>query len=168
MRDSEKARCAFWCDTEFRGTGGVNGGRYSFQELTTKVTFLWGDAPGPKVVLFTGGEPALQLDRKLVDAMHEVGFLVWVETNGSVPLRAQVDWLCVSPKHPLPVVRQSYDEVKLVLPGDDPAKYATLAPRLYVQPLDGDPDGLSACFVTVNRDPRWRISLQTHKTMGLP
>lgn len=167
-RDSAKARCAAWCDTEFRGVGGVEGGRYSPQELVSLVSRLWGTSPGPRVALLTGGEPALQMDRVLVSELHNAGFAVWVETNGSVPLRAEVDWLCVSPKHPLPVMSQPYDEVKLVLPGDDPQKYSELAPRLYVQPLDGDPTSLAACLDAVKRDPRWRVSLQTHKMMGVP
>lgn len=171
-RDAGGARCAAWCDTEFRGTSGTEGGRYSAQEMVNAVSRLWGDTQGPRVALLTGGEPSLQVDQPLVDALHEAGFSVWVETNGSVPLRARVDWLCVSPKHPLPVLPQKYDEVKLVLPGDDPRKYAHLASRLYVQPLDGDPSGLAACLAAclaaVREDPRWRVSLQTHKMMGLP
>lgn len=171
-RDTAKGCCAAWCDTDFRGTDGVNGGSYSAQRLADKVEELWGAPLGPhdRVVVLTGGEPSLVVDDVLVSALHNRGMSVHVETNGSRTLPKAIDWVTLSPKPPMPIVDQRYDEVKCIIPAVNPLDYAGLALRRYVQPLDGDnrAQSLATTIDFVMRNPEWRLSLQTHKLAGIP
>ena len=170
-RDRATAACTF-CDTDFVGMDGTLGGRYDTDALADAVAREWPGGGRPLVVC-TGGEPLLQLDAALVDAFHARGFEVAVETNGSVaPAPAGVDWLCVSPKAGAPFELRAGDELKLVWPqpGFDLDTLAALPFRRFaLQPLDG-PDvepntgiALAACLA----DPRWELSLQTHKITGI-
>jgi len=169
--DRAAAICRF-CDTDFVGLDGQNGGRYEVDALAARVADLWGSEERPLVVI-TGGEPMLQLDAGLVDALHGRGFEVAVETNGTLPAPESLDWICVSPKAGTKIVQRSGDELKLVWPQDgiDPDALAKWDFRhLLIQPMDcADKDqALAASIRFVMHNPRWRLSLQAHKYLGLP
>ncbi|HEX9954530.1 MAG TPA: 7-carboxy-7-deazaguanine synthase, partial [Allosphingosinicella sp.] len=164
-------QCTF-CDTDFVGTDGENGGRYEAEPLATRAKALWGQGEGALVVI-TGGEPMLQLDAALIDALHAAGFQIAMETNGTLPAAPGVDWICVSPKAGTEVVQRSGNELKLVWPqpGIDPeALLAWEFEHFLLQPLDcADAAGARAAAIDyVMKHPRWRLSLQTHKLLGLP
>ena len=172
--DRAGAVCNF-CDTDFVGTDGVGGGKFATATaLAEAVDAQWPsrDLAG-RLVVCTGGEPALQLDAPLVDALRARGFRVAIETNGTQPLKAPVDWLCVSPKANTALAVTEGDELKLVYPQADapPARFEGLRfARFSLQPMDG-PDrekntALAAHYCLEH--PRWRLSLQTHKMIGLP
>jgi 7-carboxy-7-deazaguanine synthase len=170
-QDRAGAACTF-CDTDFVGMDGQNGGRYEAEALADRVAALWGGAEKPYVVM-TGGEPLLQADRPLIDALHARGFEIAVETNGTQEAPEGIDWICVSPKGANPVVQRQGDELKLVWPqaGVDPKAMETWAfDHFLIQPKDGEDRDLwlSAAIDFVMRNPRWRLSLQTHKLLGLP
>lgn len=172
-RDAAKGGCARWCDTDFRGTNGAHGGRYTAPELARAVVSLWPAPSGVKTAILTGGEPTLQLDAELVDALHGVGFRVHVETNGTGIIPRAVDWVTVSPKPPSAPVPQRYDEVKAVLCGHHPVEQWThLAPLRYLQPLwrgeAAQSESVKECVQYVMKNPHWKLSLQTHKMIGLP
>ncbi|PMR72942.1 7-carboxy-7-deazaguanine synthase [Billgrantia endophytica] len=175
-RDRATAACRF-CDTDFLGTDGQNGGRFTDAEtLAGHLTALWPDQDGvvTPYVVFTGGEPLLQLDETLIRAMHRQGFEVAVETNGTIVPPAGIDWLCVSPKGASVLAVTGGDEIKLVYPQRDapPERFATLDFRYYfLQPMDTGPLGEpgSRMAETVGycmAHPQWRLSLQTHKIAG--
>jgi 7-carboxy-7-deazaguanine synthase (Cx14CxxC type) len=169
--DRARAQCRF-CDTDFVGTDGENGGRYEADALARLVGGLWGRAERPLVVV-TGGEPMLQLDGALVESLHEAGFEIAAETNGTLPAAAGLDWICVSPKAGTQVVQRSGDELKLIWPQDgiDPQTLLGWDFRHFVlQPLDGPEREAStaAAIAYVMAHPRWRLGLQTHKLIGLP
>ena len=173
--DRAKAICQF-CDTDFVGTDGENGGKFGrAADLAAATAHLWGDEPGTRFVVVTGGEPMLQLDVPLIDALHEAGFEIAVESNGTLPATAGIDWLCISPKAGSDVVQQSGDELKLVWPqeGIDPATLLGWDFRNYlVQPMDCGSDAANsetrdAAIALALADSRWRLSLQTHKLLGL-
>lgn len=171
--DREKAVCRF-CDTDFWGTDGVNGGRYTAEALAKKARSLWPSSPGgfPYIVC-TGGEPLLQLDQVLVDAFHEQGFEVAVETNGTLAPPPGLDWICVSPKAGTELVITAGNELKLVFPqpGAEPVLYAGFAfDHFFLQPMDG-PLRAENTRRTLNfclDHPQWRLSLQTHKILEIP
>jgi 7-carboxy-7-deazaguanine synthase (Cx14CxxC type) len=169
--DRAEAQCNF-CDTDFVGMDGENGGRYEAAALAARAAALWGEAERPLVVV-TGGEPMLQLDAALIDALHAAGFEVAVETNGTLAAPAGLDWICVSPKAGTTIVQRAGDELKLVWPqpGIDPEALADWDFRHFlIQPMDG-PDkaaALAAAIAFVMANPRWRLGLQTHKLLGLP
>jgi len=170
-QDRAAAQCNF-CDTDFVGMDGEHGGRYEAEALADRVAALWSEGPRPLVVI-TGGEPLLQLDSALIDALHARGFEIAVETNGTLPAPAGLDWICVSPKAGTEVVQRAGDELKLVWPqaGIDPDALAGWDFRhLLIQPMDcaDEEAALAASIDLVMRDPRWRLSLQTHKVLGLP
>jgi 7-carboxy-7-deazaguanine synthase (Cx14CxxC type) len=170
-RDRAEAQCPF-CDTDFVGTDGEQGGRYGAPALAERVRATWRDGERPLVVV-TGGEPMLQLDPPLIDALHSAGFEVAVETNGTLPAPAGLDWICVSPKAGTEVVQRSGDELKLVWPqaGIDPeALLGWDFSHFLIQPLDGPgrEAATAAAIDYVMHHPRWRLSLQTHKLLGLP
>jgi 7-carboxy-7-deazaguanine synthase (Cx14CxxC type) len=167
------ATCRF-CDTDFLGTDGPGGGTFaSASQLAESVRRHWGDRPEPGWVVCTGGEPLLQLDGQLVREFHEQGLLVAVETNGTRPLPAGLDWVCVSPKAGAPLVVSSGDELKLVFPQDGapPEAFEHLGFRhRLIQPMDG-PDRDKNTLLAVQfclTHPGWRLSLQTHKYLGIP
>jgi 7-carboxy-7-deazaguanine synthase len=172
--DRASAICRF-CDTEFVGTSGPGGGRFaSADRLADAVAAAWpGEQPGRRFVVCTGGEPLLQLDGALLDALHRRGFEVAVETNGTVPPPGGIDWLCVSPKAGSTLVVERGDELKLVYPqeGAEPEQFEGLAfTHFYLQPMDGPARdaNTSAALRYCLDHPRWRLSLQTHKLLGIP
>jgi 7-carboxy-7-deazaguanine synthase len=175
-RHRARAICQF-CDTDFVGTDGVGGGRFATaSELAAAVANAWAGpvhrAAEPYVVC-TGGEPLLQLDADAVSALHDVGFAVAVETNGTRPAPHGLDWVCVSPKAGAALRLDRGDELKLVFPQDGamPEEFEGLAfPRLLLQPMDG-PDRDKNTRLAVEycmTHPQWRLSLQTHKYLGIP
>ena len=169
--DRAQAQCNF-CDTDFVGMDGENGGRYEAAALAATVARIWQEGTRPLVVV-TGGEPMLQLDAALIDALHAAGFEIAVETNGTLAAPAGLDWICVSPKAGTTIVQRAGDELKLVWPqpGIDPEALADWDFRHFlIQPMDG-PDkaaALAAAIAFVMANPRWRLGLQTHKMLGLP
>ena len=170
-QDRATAQCTF-CDTDFVGMDGENGGRYEAAALAGKVAALWESGERPLVVI-TGGEPMLQLDAALIDALHARGFEIAVETNGTLPAPAGLDWICVSPKAGTEVVQRSGDELKLVWPqsGTDPEALLGWDFRHFlIQPMDCADAAAArqAAIDYVLAHPRWRLSLQTHKLLGLP
>ena len=172
-RDRASADCSF-CDTDFVGTDGAEGGRYEAETLAAKVEALWGiDQPSRRLVVVTGGEPMLQLDPPLIDALHARGFEIAVETNGTLAAPAGIDWLCVSPKAGTNVVQRSGDELKLVWPqsGIDPEELAGWDfDHFLIQPMDGADKAraLDESIAFVMAHPGWELSLQTHKYLGRP
>ncbi len=174
--DRASAACQF-CDTDFVGVDGAGGGRFSSaQELADAVTNRWptdaSKAARPLVVC-TGGEPLLQLDEPLVHALHEAGFEVAVETNGTRTPPPGIDWICVSPKAGAELVLKAGDELKLVFPqaGAEPRQYEALDFRwFFVQPMDGPQREWNTKLAIryCMEHPRWRLSLQTHKLLNLP
>jgi 7-carboxy-7-deazaguanine synthase len=170
-KDRPSAQCSF-CDTDFVGTDGVNGGRYEAPDLAGKVDELW-EAGERKLVVVTGGEPLLQLDELLIQALHARGFEIAVETNGTISAPAGIDWLCVSPKGMTEVVQRSGNELKLVWPQPeiDPSVLESWGfDHFLLQPMDCEKAqaSLSASLAFVMNNPRWKLSLQTHKLLGLP
>lgn len=173
--DRRTAVCRF-CDTEFRGTAGVNGGRFDDPDrLAAHLACFWPQKAGTshRFVVCTGGEPLLQLDAPLIDALHARGFEVAVETNGTQPAPVGIDWLCVSPKSAAPLKLTSGHELKLVFPQPDapPERFANLDfAHFFLQPMDGsERDTNTARAIAYCKiHPRWRLSLQTHKWLGIP
>jgi 7-carboxy-7-deazaguanine synthase (Cx14CxxC type) len=170
-RDRASADCTF-CDTDFVGTDGLNGGRYGAEALADKVDGLWADGER-KLVVVTGGEPLLQLDAALIGVLHARGFEVAVESNGTLPAPEGIDWLCVSPKAGTQVVQKSGDELKLVWPQPniDPAELAHWDfDHFLIQPMDCSDAAaaLEQSIAFVMDHPGWELSLQTHKLIGLP
>jgi 7-carboxy-7-deazaguanine synthase len=173
-RDRATAVCRF-CDTDFVGTDGAGGGRFASPDaLATRVAAAWPSAQAAsRFVVCTGGEPLLQLDAPLVDALHAEGFTIAIETNGTQPGLAGLDWVCVSPKAGAELVLQRGDELKLIFPqaSIDPADFEHLPfTHFFLQPMDG-PDRQRNTQLAVQyclAHPRWRLSLQTHKLLGIP
>ncbi|MER5731262.1 7-carboxy-7-deazaguanine synthase [Streptomyces sp. NPDC002138] len=176
-RESGRARavCTF-CDTDFVGTDGTGGGSFaSAVDLAAAVAGAWGGTDHPRaapLVVCTGGEPLLQLDQPLVDALHAAGFAVAVETNGTCPAPDGIDWLCVSPKAGADLVLTAGDELKLVYPqaGAEPERFEQLAfERLRLQPMDGPErdDHTRRAVEYCLAHPHWQLSLQSHKYLGI-
>lgn len=170
--DRATAICSF-CDTEFVGVG-PDGGRFeSAADLAQAVRAAWpGNGAGRPFVVCTGGEPLLQLDAEAVDALHASGFEVAIETNGTRVPPDGIDWICVSPKSTAEVVLRHGDELKLVYPQADapPERFAEWDfPRFFLQPMDGErvDENTRLAAVYCLRHPQWRLSLQTHKLLGL-
>lgn len=173
--DRSKAVCQF-CDTDFVGTDGVNGGEFATaHELAKSIKSLWRGVIGggaTPFVVFTGGEPLLQLDEALVDAMHDVGFEIAVETNGTIIAPSGIDWICVSPKAGAVLRQVDGHELKVVIPqsGLDLSVLETLEfKHFYVQPMDGpfyEENCHKAVAFCLDR-PKWRVSTQVHKRLGI-
>lgn len=170
--DRATAACNF-CDTDFVGLDGPGGGRFETPEaLAAAAAGLW-RGRGARLVVCTGGEPLLQLDDALIAAFHAEGFEVAVETNGTLPAPAGLDWVCVSPKGQVPLAQRAGQELKLVYPqaGVDPAAFEALAfERFFLQPMDGAARAANteAAIAYCLAHPRWRLSVQTHKYLGIP
>ena len=169
-RHRATAVCRF-CDTDFVGTDGTDGGRYADADaLADRIETLWDGPWSGRFVVLTGGEPLLQVDAVLLDGLHARGFTVAVETNGTVAAPPGIDWLCVSPKAGGVVVQRSGDELKLVWPQADvdldELESWAFTHRL-IQPMDGPPDTLALATALVMARPAWRLSLQTHKLLGI-
>ncbi len=170
--DRDAAVCKF-CDTDFIGTDGAGGGKFeSPAMLVAAIARAWlGDAR--RFVVCTGGEPLLQLDAALVNALHAAGFEIAVETNGTVTAPAGIDWVCVSPKANAPLLLAGGDELKLVFPQADamPERFADTAfGHFYLQPMDGPhvAQNTAAAIAYCMAHPQWQLSLQTHKITGIP
>lgn len=172
--DRATATCQF-CDTDFRGTDGLGGGKFdSASSLADAVTAAWkANAKAKPFVVCTGGEPLLQLDEALIEALHAHGFEVAVETNGTQPAPTGLDWVCVSPKSGTTLAIRSGNELKLVFPqkGADPRNFESMAfDHFFLQPMDGPAlasntqQAIQYCL----GNPKWRLSLQTHKIVGIP
>jgi 7-carboxy-7-deazaguanine synthase (Cx14CxxC type) len=173
-RDRAAAVCKF-CDTDFAGIDGQCGGKYP--DARSLVRAIAEAAPQNRaerlLIVLTGGEPALQVDAALTAALHDAGFEIAIETNGTLPLRADLDWVCVSPKAGATLAVTAGDELKLVFPQDgiEPEEFEDLAFRHFMlQPMDGpDVDRFTRLAIEYcSRHPRWRLSLQTHKMLGIP
>ena len=171
-QDRASAQCTF-CDTDFVGTDGTGGGKFAdAQMLVGAVEATWGPSAEERLVVITGGEPMLQLDAELLDALHGRGFRVAIETNGTLPVIDGLDWVCVSPKSGTKVVQRRGNELKLVWPqpGIDPAELESWDfEHFLVQPMDCA-DGraaVDAAIALAMERPRWRLSLQSHKLVGL-
>lgn len=175
-READRARavCRF-CDTDFVGTGGIGGGRFAdAAALVADVERHWGRGVERRFAVLTGGEPMLQVDDALIEALHAAGFRVAIESNGTLPAHPALDWVCISPKAGSHVVQRVGDELKLVWPqvGLDPAELERWDfSHHLVQPLDGGaatgPAHQAAALALAMDRPRWRLSLQTHKLLGL-
>jgi 7-carboxy-7-deazaguanine synthase (Cx14CxxC type) len=172
-QDRATAQCNF-CDTDFVGTDGVGGGKFGDAEaLAAHVEASWGDGHDGRLVVITGGEPMLQLDEALVAALHARGFRIAVESNGTLAATPGIDWLCVSPKAGTDVVQRRGDELKLVWPqaGIDPAALEEWEfAHFLVQPMDcaDRQAAVEAAIALAMARPKWRLSLQAHKVVGLP
>ncbi|MGR7993741.1 7-carboxy-7-deazaguanine synthase [Xanthobacter sp. ZOL 2024] len=171
--DRAAAACRF-CDTDFIGMDGEGGGRFgSATALAAALSATWGERAGRRFVVFTGGEPLLQLDAALIAATHAAGFEIAVETNGSVAAPDGIDWICMSPKAGVELVQRRGHELKLVFPQPDlmPDVVAGLDfDHFFLQPMDG-PDRqrhTQAAVAYCLDHPHWRLSLQTHKMIGIP
>lgn len=169
--DRDKAICKF-CDTNFWGTDGVNGGKYDLNSLIKKIQSLWPDSKETIFIVCTGGEPALQIDDALVAGFHKEGIEMAIETNGTIPLPQGIDWVCVSPKADTDIVVTKGDELKLVYPQieNKPEDYLNLEfKHFYLQPLDDQfqakntKDTVNYCL----EHPKWKLSMQTHKVLGI-
>ena len=170
--DRASAQCRF-CDTDFVGTDGEGGGKFrSAGALASHVERLWGAGEDQRLVVITGGEPMLQLDQELIEALHGRGFRVAAETNGTLPAAQGLDWICVSPKAGTQVVQRCGDELKLVWPQDgiDPAELEGWDfGHFLVQPMDCEEKerAVEAAIRLVMDRPKWRLTLQAHKMVGL-
>ncbi|MFD1612835.1 7-carboxy-7-deazaguanine synthase [Sphingomonas tabacisoli] len=170
-QDRAEAVCNF-CDTDFVGTG-PDGGKFSDAEaLAAAIETAWRGGNRAKMVVLTGGEPLLQVDEALVEALHARGFEIAVETNGTVPPPAGLDWLCVSPKADAPLAIMRGDELKLVYPQAEamPERFESLAfDHFLLQPMDGPAlaENTQAAIAYCLTHPKWRLSVQTHKVVGI-
>lgn len=171
--DRASAICRF-CDTDFVGTDGERGGKYDAAELAGVIDALWPASHAKsRFVVFTGGEPLLQLDTELIDAMHARGFVIAIESNGTIAVPAGVDWICISPKVGAELKVRKGHELKVVIPqqGQHIAEYEDLDfEHFYLQPMDG-PDverNTRMAIELCKANPKWKLSIQTHKLLQIP
>jgi 7-carboxy-7-deazaguanine synthase len=170
--DRAKAQCRF-CDTDFVGTDGTAGGRYaSASFLSDAVAAAWGDCRDHRFVVLTGGEPMLQVDTPLIDALHSEGFEIAIETNGTLPIPEGIDWVCVSPKAGTELKVRQGNELKIVYPqvGIDPALYSNLEfGRFSLSPMDSEflKENIKLAIAYCLENPKWVLSTQTHKHLGI-
>ena len=173
-KDRDRAVCRF-CDTQFVGTDGPGGGKFATaKSLAAAVAAMWPTGEGSRYVVCTGGEPLLQLDDRAIDALHTAGFEIGVETNGTIVAPLGIDWLCVSPKADAPLLQTSGNELKLVYPQSEEAAQPGNFVELdfdyrFLQPMDdaNQAANTQAVIEFCLHDPRWRLSLQTHKIIGI-
>lgn len=170
-QDRASAICQF-CDTQFVGVDGDGGGKFESAEALARAAFAFWPGGGKPYVVCTGGEPLLQLDALLIDALHAQGFEIAIETNGTIAAPEGIDWICVSPKTNADFVQRSGHELKLVFPqaGADPETYETLAfEHFFLQPMDSPAraENTRAAIAYCLAHPHWRLSVQTHKDLGL-
>ncbi|HEY8127893.1 MAG TPA: 7-carboxy-7-deazaguanine synthase [Hyphomicrobium sp.] len=172
-QDRDKAICSF-CDTDFVGTDGEGGGKFETADALAEVCRAKAPTTDhPTLIVLTGGEPMLQVDQELVDALHAQRFRVAMETNGTLPVLDTIDWICVSPKAGSELKQLHGNELKLVFPqeGSDPADYLELAfEERFLQPMDGPAQqaNTQAAIAYCKANPAWRLSVQTHKLLGIP
>tara|TARA_B100001540_G_scaffold200029_1_gene176211 strand:- start:191 stop:823 length:633 start_codon:yes stop_codon:yes gene_type:complete len=172
-KDRSGAICN-WCDTDFVGTNGINGGKFSAEEITNIINSLWkGNVQTEPYVICTGGEPLLQMDESLIKAIHKAGFEIGLETNGTMIPPDGIDWICVSPKANADLVLKNGNELKVVYPqcGMNPRIHEKLKfDHFYIQPMDGidQKNNIKRSEKFVLDHPKWKLSLQTHKILGIP
>ncbi len=174
-QDRSDAVCHF-CDTDFIGTDGPGGGKFDTpMSLAESIRKFWPNKETDQhpFVVCTGGEPALQLDEALVSALHQLDFEIAVETNGTLPLPAKIDWVCVSPKANSKIIILKGNELKLVYPQENntPEKFSSLHfDHFFLQPMDDErlSSNTQACIKYCLQHPQWKLSLQTHKIIGIP
>lgn len=171
-KDRMSAVCRF-CDTDFKDTKGINGGKYDAPALAEVINKLWPADITHKFVVLTGGEPMLQVDAELITALHERGFFIALETNGTIAVPETIDWICVSPKADADLAQLFGNELKLVFPQieNQPEDYTHLHfTHFFLQPLDDEnqSENVAATIEYIRKNPQWRISLQTHKIMNIP
>lgn len=170
--DRENAVCKF-CDTDFVGLNGTGGGRFqTAKALTEAIAAVWGSDRTDRFVVLTGGEPLLQVDDALTEMLHDAGFEIAVETNGTIVPPIGIDWLCVSPKAGTNLVVTKGDELKLIFPqkGAEPERFAALLfDHHLLQPMDGplQAQNIQAAITYCMANPQWRLTLQTHKMLGI-
>ena len=174
-KDRANAVCKF-CDTDFVGMNGENGGRYEASDLAELAATIWGAETEHRYIVLTGGEPMLQIDAAIVDALHQAGFEIAIESNGTIAVHPGIDWVCISPKAGSETVQRSGNELKLVWPQDgsdwQEMEGWDFAHHL-IQPMDGFDAAINAAHRNaainfVNAHPKWRLSLQNHKILGIP
>lgn len=173
-RDRAEAVCKF-CDTDFVGVNGPGGGKFEkAKDLAAAISKTWkGNGGAERFVVFTGGEPLLQLDAALIDAVHANAFKIAIETNGTIEIPAGVDWVCVSPKADADLIATKGDELKLIYPQvrGEPERYQALQfKHRFLQPMDNAAKAANtqAAIKYCMAHPEWRLSLQTHKLLGIP
>ena len=177
--EDRSAALCYFCDTDFVGVDGVGGGKFADAgELGEAIAICWGEGLVGRLVVLTGGEPMLQVDSSLIGVLHERGFTIAIETNGTLPVPGSIDWICVSPKLRSILVQTMGDELKLIYPqpgisiSESDLEHFLLLDfaHFLVQPLDDDrrSANLRVALDLVSRSPRWQLSLQTHKILGLP
>ena len=171
--DRQSAICD-WCDTDFVGTDGPNGGKYSATEITNIITDLWPESQSSRpYIVCTGGEPLLQMDNTLIETIHDAGFEIGLETNGTILPPQGIDWICVSPKSKADFILKKGNELKIVFPqsGINPQQHENLEfDHFFIQPMDGEKqkENIKKSEEFVFKHPQWKLSLQTHKIVGIP
>ncbi len=171
--DRQSANCN-WCDTDFVGTDGPNGGKYSAIEITNIISDLWPASQSSKpYIVCTGGEPLLQMDNTLIETIHDAGFEIGLETNGTILPPQGIDWICVSPKSNTDFILKKGNELKIVFPqnGINPRQHEYLEfDHFFIQPMDGkkQKENIKKSEEFVFKHPHWKLSLQTQKIMGIP
>ena len=171
--DRQSAICN-WCDTDFVGTDGPNGGKYSAIEITNIISDLWPESqPSRPYIVCTGGEPLLQMDNTLIETIHDAGFEIGLETNGTILPPQGIDWICVSPKSKADFILKKGNELKIVFPqsGINPQQHENLEfDHFFIQPMDGEKqkENIKKSEEFVFKHPQWKLSLQTHKIVGIP
>ena len=172
-KDRSGAICD-WCDTDFVGTNGINGGKFSVKEIINIINSQWkGNVLSDPYVVCTGGEPLLQMDEALIKAIHKAGFEIGLETNGTMIPPDGIDWICVSPKANADLILKNGNELKVVYPqcGMNPRVHEKLKfDHFYIQPMDGinQTENIKRSEKFVLDHPKWKLSLQTHKILGIP
>ena len=171
--DRQSAICD-WCDTDFVGTDGPNGGKYSATEITNIISDLWPESQSSRpYIVCTGGEPLLQMDNTLIETIHDAGFEIGLETNGTILPPQGIDWICVSPKSKADFILKKGNELKIVFPqsGISPQQHENLEfDHFFIQPMDGEKqkENIKKSEEFVFKHPQWKLSLQTHKIVGIP
>jgi len=170
--DRHKAICKF-CDTDFWGIDGTEGGKYTAQSLTEKIASLWPDKEVHPFVVFTGGEPLLQLDEALTQELKNINFEIAIETNGTLEVPALIDWICVSPKEGTDIILKKGHELKLVYPQGamNPEEFESWDfSHFYLQPMDSPEidSNTKTCIDYCKSNPHWKLSVQMHKILNIP
>ena len=170
-KNRKSAICQF-CDTDFYGTDGINGGVYSANQLIEKIKSLWVSRDDNIAVVLTGGEPLLQVNDELVAALKQEQIYIAVETNGTLDAPDHIDWICMSPKANTEIKLKKGDEIKVIFPQEslDPEKFSLFDfSEFYLQPMDSNKyqENLNATITYCQKNPKWKLSLQTHKILGI-
>ena len=170
-KNRKSAICQF-CDTDFYGTDGINGGVYSAKQLIEKIKSLWVSRDDDIAVVLTGGEPLLQVNDELVAALKQEQIYIAVETNGTLDAPDHIDWICMSPKANTEIKLKKGNEIKVIFPQEslDPEKFSLFDfSEFYLQPMDSNKyqENLNATITYCQKNPKWKLSLQTHKILGI-